>query len=81
MGIRGGLTCWRRALLASRIHTARCTASSVASLKDEVQECARPYSEVPGPKPLPLVGNTWRFLPFIGKVKVKFPCPQLNTIP
>ena len=81
MGFRVGLTCWRSALLASRCHTARCTASSVAALKDEVQECARPYSEVPVPKPLPLVGNTWRFLPFIGKVKEKFPCPQRNTIP
>lgn len=26
----------------------------------------RPYSEIPGPKPIPLLGNTWRFLPYIG---------------
>lgn len=23
-------------------------------------ESVRPYSEVPGPKPLPILGNTWR---------------------
>jgi len=28
---------------------------------------AKPYSEVPGPKPLPFIGNTWRLLPVIGK--------------
>ena len=28
---------------------------------------AKPYSEIPGPKPLPFVGNTWRFIPFIGE--------------
>lgn len=28
----------------------------------------RPYSEVPGPKGLPLIGNSWRFAPLIGKL-------------
>lgn len=27
---------------------------------------AKPYSEMPGPQPLPLLGNSWRFLPIIG---------------
>lgn len=29
----------------------------------------RPYSEIPGPKAipfLPFLGNTWRFIPYIG---------------
>lgn len=30
-------------------------------------DLARPYSEVPGPRALPLLGNTWRLLPYIGK--------------
>ena len=28
----------------------------------------KPYSEVPGPRELPLVGNAWRFLPIIGEL-------------
>lgn len=28
----------------------------------------RPYSEVPGPKGLPLIGNSWRFAPLIGEL-------------
>lgn len=28
---------------------------------------AKPYSSIPGPKELPLIGNSWRFAPIIGK--------------
>lgn len=31
---------------------------------------AKPYSEVPGPKPLPLFGNTWRMLPIFGQYDI-----------
>jgi hypothetical protein len=34
--------------------------------KNEISS-PRPYSELPGPKPLPLLGNMWRFFPVIGK--------------
>nr|QZM07456.1 cytochrome P450 monooxygenase CYP301A1 [Lasioderma serricorne] len=30
----------------------------------------KPYSEVPGPKPLPILGNTWRLLPIIGQYTI-----------
>lgn len=29
----------------------------------------KPYSEIPGPKELPIIGNAWRFAPIIGKVE------------
>uniref|UniRef100_A0A8D8LHC6 Probable cytochrome P450 301a1, mitochondrial n=1 Tax=Cacopsylla melanoneura TaxID=428564 RepID=A0A8D8LHC6_9HEMI len=31
---------------------------------------ARSYSEVPGPRPYPLFGNTWRLLPYIGQYQI-----------
>jgi hypothetical protein len=39
-----------------------------ASSQPDARELAtaRPYSEVPGPTPMPLIGNTWRLLPVIG---------------
>ncbi|XP_011500805.1 PREDICTED: probable cytochrome P450 49a1 isoform X2 [Ceratosolen solmsi marchali] len=30
----------------------------------------RPYAEMPGPTPIPFLGNTWRFIPFIGNFKI-----------
>lgn len=31
------------------------------------EDHAKSYSEIPGPKELPLIGNSWRFAPIIGK--------------
>lgn len=43
---------------------------TLETLTTEVEEQdwsrCRPYSEIPGPKPIPFLGNTWRFIPFIG---------------
>ncbi|XP_017787115.1 PREDICTED: probable cytochrome P450 49a1 [Nicrophorus vespilloides] len=30
----------------------------------------KPYSEVPGPREFPLIGNSWRFAPLIGQYKI-----------
>ncbi|CAB3359763.1 Hypothetical predicted protein [Cloeon dipterum] len=31
----------------------------------------KPYSSIPGPRALPLLGNSWRFLPFVGTYKIE----------
>ncbi|XP_012223918.2 probable cytochrome P450 49a1 [Linepithema humile] len=31
----------------------------------------RSYSAIPGPKPMPLLGNTWRFLPYLGNFDIQ----------
>jgi hypothetical protein len=40
--------------------------STTAVITDVGVESTKPYDEVPGPKPLPVFGNTWRMLPVIG---------------
>ncbi|XP_025833179.1 probable cytochrome P450 49a1 [Agrilus planipennis] len=37
-----------------------------AASKPDNWDNAKPFSEIPGPKPLPLLGNMWRFIPVIG---------------
>ncbi|XP_030388311.1 probable cytochrome P450 301a1, mitochondrial [Scaptodrosophila lebanonensis] len=31
---------------------------------------ALPYNEIPGPKPIPILGNTWRLMPIIGQYTI-----------
>lgn len=30
----------------------------------------KPYSSIPGPKEWPIIGNSWRFAPIIGKTTI-----------
>lgn len=36
----------------------------------ETRPNAKPYTDIPGPRPLPIIGNAWRFAPYIGQMKV-----------
>ncbi|KAL7046891.1 hypothetical protein ACKWTF_002732 [Chironomus riparius] len=42
----------------------------IARIKNETTTKYLPYTQVPGPKPLPIIGNTWRFAPIIGQFKI-----------
>ncbi|XP_029158487.1 probable cytochrome P450 12b2, mitochondrial [Nylanderia fulva] len=48
--------------------TAACTVeqSEIKNFNSEVQD-ARPTKDIPGPKALPLLGNWFRFIPYIGE--------------
>lgn len=52
--------------LNSRIITCRSKSTVLTSLTQDDVDFAKEYSEVPGPKSLPLLGNSWRFMSFIG---------------
>ncbi|XP_068083622.1 probable cytochrome P450 49a1 [Anabrus simplex] len=41
--------------------------TSASAVQHDLND-VRPYQEIPGPKPLPLVGNNWRFVPGIGNL-------------
>nr|QTM97416.1 Cytochrome P450 [Sitophilus oryzae] len=57
----------------SELHSAshpKRAVSSVCEALDHVEE-ARPYESIPGPKPIPFLGNTWRFIPYIGDFQIE----------
>ncbi|KAL0829862.1 hypothetical protein ABMA28_003343 [Loxostege sticticalis] len=41
------------------------------SVFETISPAVKSWEEVPGPKPLPLLGNTWRFAPYIGNYSVE----------
>ncbi|XP_059483398.1 probable cytochrome P450 301a1, mitochondrial [Neocloeon triangulifer] len=62
----------RHNFLAVRLQSHISVAPEVAleEIISERSSSVKPYSEVPGPRPLPLIGNTWRVLPYIGQYAV-----------
>ncbi|KAG7196814.1 hypothetical protein KM043_016927 [Ampulex compressa] len=51
-----------------KFYSAKVTSCLVKSdMMKEDLNCSRSFKEIPGPKPLPLIGNSFRFLPRIGE--------------
>jgi hypothetical protein len=46
--------------------------------RKEEWDYAKPFEDIPGPRPLPIIGNAWRFIPHIGKLL--FPYVVLGII-
>ncbi|KAJ8728632.1 hypothetical protein PYW07_006328 [Mythimna separata] len=68
----GRCRCWGTlggSLLTSvSVYTrARSTHAAFDTSMFDVAPSVKSWEDVPGPRPLPLLGNTWRFTPYIGK--------------
>jgi hypothetical protein len=42
--------------------------AAITQARSEEWDYAKPFEDIPGPKPLPIIGNTWRFIPYLGNV-------------
>lgn len=49
--------------------TSECPHASSSS-PGIVSSSVKPYDEVPGPRPIPILGNAWRLLPLIGQYQI-----------
>ncbi|KAF2902389.1 hypothetical protein ILUMI_03786 [Ignelater luminosus] len=63
-----------RVIRQNRLKSTTVNVNEILNLQ-KGSECdwkdAIPYKDVPGPKPLPFLGNTWRFVPFIGDFQIE----------
>lgn len=46
------------------------TSTRDCTVDQDVTIQAKPYEDIPGPRPIPLLGNTWRLLPVIGQYQI-----------
>lgn len=50
----------------------QCAVTNIDDIYSDQKACEdlKPYSMIPGPKPIPILGNTWRLMPFIGQYEI-----------
>ena len=47
----------------------RCNSTAaITQARPEEWDYAKPFEGIPGPKPLPIIANNWRFIPFLGNI-------------
>ncbi|KAF7285325.1 hypothetical protein GWI33_011118 [Rhynchophorus ferrugineus] len=52
------------------VHNSAKYESILTGSCETLNAVVQPYGSIPGPKPLPLLGNTWRFIPYIGDFQI-----------
>jgi hypothetical protein len=75
LGLLVGRSASRGPIVAACLARGRSTVSiAVQDVQETLQDApavqeqvVRPFDHVPGPKGMPLIGNSWRFLPVIGE--------------
>jgi hypothetical protein len=53
---------------------------SATQARPEEWDYAKPFEAIPGPRPLPVIGNLWRFLPYIGKLMFPYVAMGVLTV-
>lgn len=61
---------YQSALHISNELTALDTSAATERINRKNLTNVKPYSDVPGPKGLPFIGNSWRFAPLVGHYKI-----------
>ncbi|KAE8745657.1 Cytochrome P450 CYP301 [Frankliniella occidentalis] len=69
-GLRGMLRSGVRPRSSTTATAPLCPREAEVHDADPVAVDGLPYEQMPGPRPLPLIGNTWRLLPVVGQYQV-----------
>ncbi|BES90256.1 cytochrome P450 [Nesidiocoris tenuis] len=59
-----------RSKLWSHCKRAKSSAHAIFDEEPFTKNTVKEYAQVPGPRPLPFLGNTWRFIPLVGNYKI-----------
>ncbi|PNF13667.1 hypothetical protein B7P43_G16772 [Cryptotermes secundus] len=52
--------------VSARVLKRRNSTMAATQARPEEWDYAKTFEDIPGPKPLPVIGNAWRFIPFLG---------------